>query len=48
MKDWFDLISRIVGLLLFVMGAWHGIIDHDYAQACFEILLAYGTRWGKE
>lgn len=44
MKAWFELFSRIIGLALFAIGSWHGIVDNLYPQACFEILLAYGMR----
>ena len=40
----FKALAQIVALVLFVMGAVHGIVDHDYPLACFEILLAYGCR----
>lgn len=42
MKDWFELFSKVIALTLFCFGAWHGIVDGLYPQACFEILLAYG------
>lgn len=41
-REMFDFLSKVVALLLLLSGAWHGIVDRDYPQACFELLLAYG------
>lgn len=41
-REMFTFLSKILSMLLFAFGAWHGIVDQDYGQACFEILLAYG------
>lgn len=36
-----EAASAIVSLFLFVLGAWVGIIDHEYAQGAFLLLLSY-------
>lgn len=40
------ILGTIVGLLiaicLVLLAAYHGLWEHDYAQASFELLLAYG------
>lgn len=43
---YFEIGMQIVGTLLFTLGAWHGIVDELYAQATFEIVLAYGALKG--
>ena len=32
--------AKIIGLLLFILGAYHGIILEDYARGCFDILIS--------
>lgn len=39
-KNGLRLLSLIVGMVLLIQGAYHGIWQHDYPQACFELLLA--------
>jgi hypothetical protein len=37
----FEILSAVVSLALFVLGAWVGIVDHEYAQGAFLLLLSY-------
>lgn len=39
-REYLNVASKIAGFALFVMGAWHGIVDQAYAQGCWEFLLA--------
>lgn len=40
----FEVLSALVSLFLFIMGAWAGIINHDYAQGAFLLILSYMGR----
>lgn len=41
-REMWDFLGKVVSMLLILFGAWHGIVDQNYPQACFELLLAYG------
>lgn len=39
-KSGLRILSLIVGAVLVVQAGYHGIWQHDYPQACFDLLLA--------
>lgn len=45
-REMWNFLGKVLSMLLFAFGSWHGIVDQAYPQACFELLLAYGC--GKE
>jgi hypothetical protein len=37
-------LSVIASMAFFIMGAWAGIMHHEYAQGAFLLLLSYMSR----
>jgi hypothetical protein len=35
-----EIITKIIVIVMVIKGAYHGIIEHDYPHACFDLLIA--------
>lgn len=47
LRDIFYILCQVVSVFLILSGAYHGIYLHDYPQACFELLIAYGCQYDR-
>jgi hypothetical protein len=38
--SWFNVLTRIVGVLCILMAAYQGAILHNYAEGCYLFIIA--------
>ncbi len=44
MRTIFDIVVLVITLILFIVGVYEGIFNHNYPYACFLILMSGGSR----